>query len=62
MFMYVSSCGVYLILLPTSEIFSVISKNLLLLINDMQTTAVMLLVYDEVRYNMKTTNITSATI
>jgi len=62
LFMYVSSYGVYLILLSTSEILSITSKKLFLLITDMQTTAVMLLVYDEVRYNMKTTNITSAII
>ena len=58
LFMYDSSCGVYRILLSTSEIFSIISKNLLLLIIDMHTTATILLVYDEIIYNMKATYIT----
>jgi hypothetical protein len=62
LFMYVSSCGVYRILLSTFEIFSIISKNLLLLIIDMQTTPIMLLVYDEILYNMKATITTCETI
>ena len=48
LFIYVSSCCVYRILLSTSEIFSNISKNSLLLINDTQTLARILLVYDEI--------------
>jgi len=52
LFMYVSSCCVYQILLSTSELFSIIFKNILLLITDTQTTATILLVYDEITYTM----------
>jgi len=54
--MYVSSLCVYHILLSTSEIFSIISKNLLLLIIDKQTIAIMLLVYEEIINQIKATN------
>jgi hypothetical protein len=52
LFMDVSSCAVYRILLSTAEIFSITSKNNLLLITDTHTTATILLVYDEMTYNM----------
>jgi hypothetical protein len=49
LFRYVASSGFFSILLSTSEIFSITSKNLLRLITDMQTRVTMLLVYDEIR-------------
>jgi hypothetical protein len=48
LFMYVSSCVVHRIFLSTSEILSITSKNIFLLIIDTQTTATMLLAYEEV--------------
>jgi hypothetical protein len=58
LFMYVSSCGVYPILLSTSEIFSIISKNFLLLIIDMQTTAIILHMCVEIINKKAATNAT----
>jgi hypothetical protein len=52
-FMYVFFWCVYRILLSTSEIFSIISKNVLLLITEMKTTAITLLVHEEIVNKMK---------
>jgi hypothetical protein len=54
--MYVSSCGVYRIVLSTSEVFSIIFTNFILLIIDMRTTAMILFGYGEIVNKSKAIN------